>query len=63
MAREAYTKQLKTTQHQMCHFHPKRIIQRYITKNPKLEASKDLQKTMNRLTSTNETIFTKELDT
>jgi len=47
---------------QMCHFHQKRIIQRYITKNPKLQASKDLQKIMNRLTSTNETIFTKKLD-
>ena len=47
---------------QMCHFHQKRIIQRYITKHPKLQASKDLQKIMNRLTSTNETIFTKKLD-
>jgi len=47
---------------QMCHFHQKRIIQRYITKHPKLEASKDLQKIMNKLTSTNETIFTKKLD-
>ena len=46
----------------MCHFHQKRIIQRYITKHPKLQASKDLQKIMNRLTSTNETIFTKKLD-
>lgn len=47
---------------QMCHFHQKRIIQRYITKNPKLQASKDLQKIMHRLTSTNETIFTKRLN-
>jgi len=47
---------------QMCHFHQKRIIQRYITKNPKLEASKALQKIMNRLTSTNEAIFRKKLD-
>lgn len=47
---------------QMCHFHQKRIIQRYITKNPKLEASKALQKLMNRLTSTNEAIFRKNLD-
>lgn len=46
----------------MCHFHQKRIIQRYITKNPKLEASKALQKLMNRLTSTNEAIFRKKLD-
>ena len=46
----------------MCHFHQKRIIQRYITKHPKLQASKDLQKIMYKLTSTNETIFTKKLD-
>jgi len=47
---------------QMCHFHQKRIIQRYITKHPKLQASKDLQKIMYKLTSTNETIFIKKLD-
>ena len=46
----------------MCHFHQKRIMQRYITKHPKLQASKDLQKILQRLTSTNETIFTKMLD-
>jgi hypothetical protein len=48
---------------QMCHFHQKRIIQRYITKHPKLQASKDLQKIMYKLTSTNETIFSKKLVT
>ena len=47
---------------QMCHFHQKRIIQRYITKHPKLQASKDLQKILLRLTSTNKTIFTKKID-
>ena len=31
-------------------------------KHPKLEVSKDIQKIMNRQTSTNETIFTKRLD-
>ena len=46
----------------MCHFHQKKIIQRYITKKPKLQASQDLQKIMQRLTFTNETIFTKRLD-
>ncbi len=46
----------------MCHFHQKRIVQRYITKHPKLQASKDLQKILLRLTSTSETIFTKKLD-
>jgi len=48
---------------QMCHFHQKRIIQRYITKHPKLQASKDLQKILLRLTSTNEVILTKNLNT
>ena len=48
---------------QMCHFHQKRIIQRYITKHPKLQASKDLQKIMYKLTSTSEVIYTKKLDT
>ena len=47
---------------QMCHFHQKRIIQRYVTKHPKLQASKDLQKILLQLTSTNETIFIKNLD-
>lgn len=47
---------------QMCHFHQKRILLRYITKHPKLQASKDLQKIMYKLISTNEAIFTKKLD-
>jgi len=47
---------------QMCHFHQKRIVQRYITKHPKLQASKDLQKILLRLTSTNKVILTKNLD-
>jgi hypothetical protein len=42
---------------QMCHFHQKQTIQRYITKNPKLEASKDLQKIMYILTKTTEKTF------
>ena len=46
----------------MCHFHQKRILQRYITKHPNLQASKDLQNIMYKLTYTNETIFTKKLD-
>ena len=48
---------------QVYHFHQKRIIQRYITKHPKLQASKDLHRILLRLTFTNETIFTKNLDT
>lgn len=39
---------------QMCHFHQKKIIQRYITKHPKLQASIDLQVILYRLTKTTE---------
>ena len=47
---------------QMCHFHQKRIVQRYITLHPKLEASQKLQKIMSRLKYSNETRFTRTLD-
>jgi hypothetical protein len=47
---------------QMCHFHQKKVIQRYITMHPRLEAGKDLQKIMYSLTSTTQTIFTKNLN-
>jgi hypothetical protein len=47
---------------QMCHFHQKMIVQRYITRHPKLEASKDLKKIVSRLTSTTETGFINALD-
>jgi hypothetical protein len=47
---------------QMCHFHQKKIIQRYITMRPKLEASKDLKKIVSRLTHTTENNLTKKLD-
>ena len=46
---------------QMCHFHQKKIVDRYITKNPKLEASIELQKILNRLTKTTETRFKNKL--
>ena len=46
---------------QMCHFHQKQIVQRYITKNPKLDASKDLQKIMQTLTKTTEKTFKMKL--
>ena len=46
----------------MCHFHQKKIIQRYITMKSKLEAGKDLKKIMTRLTQTNEKNFTRKLD-
>ena len=71
MVREAYTRLLKTILYKCVTFIKRStprafstgIIQRYITKNPKLQASKDLQKILLRLSSTNETIFTKNLDT
>jgi hypothetical protein len=47
---------------QMCHFHQKKIIQRYITKYPRLQASKDLKKVMYNLTTTTEGRFRKKLD-
>ena len=47
---------------QMCHFHQKMIVQRYITRHPKLEASQDLKKIVSRLTSTTQTRFTNSLD-
>lgn len=47
---------------QMCHFHQRKTINRYLTRNPRLQASKDLQKIMRNLTSTNETNFTKKLE-
>ena len=42
---------------QMCHFHQKRIIQRYITKHPKLEASQELKKIVSTLTKTADLTF------
>lgn len=47
---------------QMCHFHQKKIVQRYITLHPRLEAGKDLQKIVSRLTQTTEKNFTQKLD-
>ncbi|CAA6814006.1 MAG: FIG00657648: hypothetical protein [uncultured Campylobacterales bacterium] len=47
---------------QMCHFHQKKIIQRYITLKPKLQASKDLKKIVSRLTLTTQNNFIKKLD-
>jgi hypothetical protein len=47
---------------QMCQFHQKKTINRYLTKNPRLESGKDLRKIMFNLTTTTESIFTKKLD-
>lgn len=46
----------------MCHFHQRKTINRYLTRNPRLEASKDLQKIMYGLTRTTLKNFTEKLD-
>lgn len=46
---------------QMCHFYQRKIVDRYITKNPKLEANIELQKILNRLTKATETRFKNKL--
>jgi hypothetical protein len=48
---------------QMCHFHQKQIITRYLTNNPKLEAGIELKKLTKVLCETNEKDFTATLDT
>ncbi len=48
---------------QMCHFHQKKIVQRYITMRPKLEAGKDLKRIVSRLTQTTEKNFTQSSTT
>jgi len=46
----------------MCLFHQKRIVQRYITMKPRLQAGKDLKKIVATLTTTTEKRFTNKLD-
>ena len=46
---------------QMCHFHQKQIITRYLTNNPKLEAGVELKKITATLCKTNEKDFTNAL--
>jgi len=47
---------------QMCHFHQKQIIQRYLTLRPKLEASIELKAITDNLTSTTEQKFTDDFN-
>lgn len=47
---------------QMCHFRQRKTINKYLTRKPRLQASKDLQKIMYNLTSTNQKNFSKKLD-
>lgn len=46
---------------QMCHYHQKAIINRYLTTRPKLEAGIDLRNLTLTLTKTNQQTFTKDL--
>jgi hypothetical protein len=55
-------KAFKDIPRQMCHFHMRQIIKRYITMNPKLEAGKDLKIIMRLLTRTTEKNFSKKID-
>ena len=47
---------------QMCHFHQKQIVTRYLTNNPKLEASQELKEIVRALANANEAIFFKQLN-
>ena len=47
---------------QMCHFHQKQIVNRYLTTRPKLEASIELRKVVSNLSKTDEETFTEELN-
>lgn len=47
---------------QMCHFHQKQIITRYLTHNPKLQAAIELKALAGTLTHSTEEEFTKELE-
>jgi len=46
----------------MCHFHQRKTIIHYLTKNPKLDIAIDLQKIMYSLTKTTKEKFIKRLD-
>jgi hypothetical protein len=47
---------------QMCHFHQKQIITRYLTNNPKLDAGIELKKLTTTLCGTHQSDFTTALD-
>lgn len=46
---------------QMCHFHQKQIVKRYLTTRPKLEASRELKTITDTLAKTNEQKFAADL--
>jgi hypothetical protein len=47
---------------QLCQFHQKKTINRYLTRNPQLDIAIDLQKIMYNLTTSTEEKFTKKLN-
>jgi hypothetical protein len=47
---------------QMCHFHQRQIIKRYLTTRPKLLASKELKEIVSTLVATDERIFAEQLN-
>lgn len=47
---------------QMCHFHQRQIINRYLTQNPILPASIELKKIVQFLCQTNLNLFTEQLE-
>lgn len=47
---------------QMCHFHQKQIVRRYLTNKPKLKASIELKEIVKTLANTNKQTFSKELN-
>ena len=47
---------------QLCQFHQRKTINRYLTRNPKLDIAINLQKIMRNLTTTTEDKFTLKLD-
>lgn len=47
---------------QMCHFHQKQIITRYLTNSPKLQAGIELKRLITILCETNEIAFTSALE-
>ena len=47
---------------QMCHFHQKAIIRRYITKKPRLKPNQELKEIVDKLTKTDKESFTYWLD-
>ena len=61
MVLKAYIKLLEIILYN-CHFHQKKTINKYLTRNPKLDIAIDLQKVMYNLTTTTEVRFINKLD-